>query len=259
MPEHCIAIIAAMNMEFNYIKKKMAIKKSGWEKGFKTAMHISGDLRIILIKSGMGLEKAYRATRFLLENHDICAVINIGIAGALKPGLNIGDLVLGEEIGEEINSKDHKIYRSHTRVVEILKKILFKWQNSGIKKKNWYKGNIISVKKLVGKERKCLLYRKFNALVADMEAAAIIKVCENIPFATIKSISDPADESLGMSEDVMTDQGKINLGKLIPMLIFHPLSTVKSFKYMIKSMKSALSSLEFLIKELPAMAEALKE
>ncbi|HLP44376.1 MAG TPA: hypothetical protein VK469_00410 [Candidatus Kapabacteria bacterium] len=251
--------MTAMGMEFNYVKKIMKIKKTGRGKDFKIAQWISGDSRFILIKSGMGLEKARPAIRYLLDNFNINAIINIGIAGALKPGLNIGDLVLGEEILREGNTgeKNYKIYRSHGVMVEIIKKAMCTWEKAGNTKNKWYSGRIISVKKGVGsRERKNALHREFNADAVDMEAAAIIETCDNIPFVTVKSISDLADESLGISEDMMTDQGKINAGKLLHMFIFHPFSMIGSLKRMMKNTKLALSSLEFLKRELPAMAEA---
>ena len=115
--------------------------------------------------------------------------------------------------------------------------------------------NYFCKKRIGSRERKNALHREFNADAVDMEAAAILETCNNIPFVTVKSISDLADESLGFSEDMMTDQGKINAGKIIHMFICHPFSMIAGLKRMMKNMKSALSSLEFLIRELPAMAE----
>ena len=77
--------MTAMGMEFNYVKKVMKIKKTGREKGFKMAQWISGDSRFILMKSGIGLEESKSATRYLLDNFNIKAIINIGFAGALNP------------------------------------------------------------------------------------------------------------------------------------------------------------------------------
>ncbi len=255
---HYIGIVTAMGMEFNSVKKILQIKQTKRKKGYKVAFGAYDDMRVLLIKSGMGLEKARLATKFLLDNFNITAIVNVGIAGAIKSDLKVGDLVLATDVMSEIEPDSVEfvqLHKSSGRNLEMIKIL------SGIEERKCYIGTILSVRKGVGsKERKEQILRKFNAWAVDMEAASVYKECSSrgIPFLTIKSISDLADESTAISEDVMTDQGKMNAGKILRMFICHPFSTIGSFNRMMKNMRLALSSLEFLIRELPAMAETLR-
>lgn len=239
-----IGIVTAMGMEFNLVKKILKIKKLKREKGYKVAVGSFGNMQVVVIKSGMGHKKARLATKYLLENFNIIAVVNAGIAGAIEPNLKIGDLVLGTEVMsefEEGNREFTQFYKSGVCILELIKML------SGIKKEDCHIGKILSVRKGVGsKERKEQVFRKFNAWAVDMEAASVYKECSSskIPFITIKSISDLADESIGFSEDVMADDGKLKPGKMLKTIISRPISSITGMIRMMKNMNFALSRLK---------------
>ena len=51
-----------------------------------------GNSRVVIAISGMGKIKAFDATKVLLEQYEPSEVINLGIAGALRPGFKIGSI-----------------------------------------------------------------------------------------------------------------------------------------------------------------------
>ena len=48
----------------------------------------------LLVRTGMGKERAESATQFVLQRYPVTAMISLGFAGALSPELTIGDVVV---------------------------------------------------------------------------------------------------------------------------------------------------------------------
>ncbi|MFF2908774.1 5'-methylthioadenosine/adenosylhomocysteine nucleosidase [Paenibacillus sp. NPDC057934] len=93
-----IAIIGAMEEEVALIKshleniQQLVVAKSNF---------FTGQLKgtdVVLVQSGIGKANAAMTTAILLERFQVELIINIGAAGALDPGLQIGDVVIAEEI-----------------------------------------------------------------------------------------------------------------------------------------------------------------
>ncbi|MFF2017558.1 5'-methylthioadenosine/adenosylhomocysteine nucleosidase [Paenibacillus sp. NPDC058177] len=93
-----IAIIGAMEEEVALIKshlediQQLVVAKSNFFTG-----RLKGK-DIVLVQSGIGKANAAMTTTILLERFQVELIINIGAAGALDPGLQIGDVVIAEEI-----------------------------------------------------------------------------------------------------------------------------------------------------------------
>lgn len=93
-----IGIIAAMDEEIQFLKKKVKNKK---EITIANTLFIKGELEeqsIVLMKSGIGKVNASMATTILHEQFSPRKIINTGSAGGLSEKLNVGDIVISTEV-----------------------------------------------------------------------------------------------------------------------------------------------------------------
>ncbi len=101
-----IAILGAVSEEIAGIKKAMHIfnrtrldKTEIW-KGMWRGKNI------ILVRTGVGRQKAKQATYQIIENFHPEAIISIGYAGALTAELKVGDLFIADYI---LNEQDNSV------------------------------------------------------------------------------------------------------------------------------------------------------
>lgn len=191
-----------MNEEMQEIKKIMLETE---EQKIYELTFIKGKINnkeVILVEAGIGKVNSARVTQILIDNFEIEAIINVGVAGCANDKLNIGDIVIGKKIvqhdfditafghpkgfisniGQYVES-DNELLNKMERTIEKMKDESFKIKIGVIAS-----GDIFCTESKM-KEK---IRAKFNADVIEMEGAAIAQVCklDNIPFIIIRSISD---------------------------------------------------------------------
>lgn len=196
-----IAIIAAMDQELAAIKEKFNKIE---ENSLKDLPYYTGELNgkeYLLIKSGIGKVNAARVTQMLIDKFDIEYIINVGTAGSLNDSLEIGDIVIGENLVQHDFDTtafgDEKGYITGTgKIFESDKNLIEKYIKHISANKQEYNtiigtiasGDIFCTEKWM-KEK---IHTKFNADCVEMEGAAIAQICtlNKVPFIVIRSISD---------------------------------------------------------------------
>jgi len=246
---YSIGLITATEFEFRCIARALYIKKLKQKKGFRFATCSPKGTDIVVIKTGVGISNARAATKFLIKNFNTRIIINTGIAGAIKPDLKIGDIIIGKDIiYDDTNGQNYpnKRYDSNNKIIKLIEHAL---TDMG---KTWHSGIIVSTDKpLFSIEKKNNMHMKYNADAVDMEASGIIEVCNDneIPFISIKSISDYADESSGFNENLLKKNGNPKIIELIKLIMFHPFTTISSSIKMLKNIHMALSQLKSITRE----------
>ena len=159
---------------------------------------------------GMGEEAAQNAAT-KLQARGANSLISFGIAGALKPILRSGDLILPESIYTE----------------NLLLPVSLNWRNriqehlpSHLRV---FGGKLATSQKvLTSIVEKRELAQSTGACAVDLESGAVAKVAAdtNIPFIAIRAISDPVEFSppLDLLNTVNPD-GSANLSKILPLLL----------------------------------------
>ena len=92
-----IGIIGAMDEEVSRLKEKMHVKKVEKKAGME---FFDGELagkEVVIVRSGIGKVNAGICTQILVDDFQVEAVINTGVAGSLKNEINIGDIVLSSD------------------------------------------------------------------------------------------------------------------------------------------------------------------
>ena len=197
-----IGIIVAEPEEQEAIEKIMKIEE---RKKIYELTFIEGKIKgknSILVKCGVGKVNAGRTTQLLIDKYKPDYIINTGVAGALNPMLNIGDIVIGTTMVQhdfDITAFGHakgyitgigdKIYSDDTLIRKIEQAIDNQEDRTyKIKKGTIASGDIFCTE--VGMRDK--IYAKFDAECVEMEGAAVAQVCYlcNVPFVVLRSISD---------------------------------------------------------------------
>ena len=215
---HTLGLIFAMEEELSAFKKYIEIDK---EYNIFDLTFIEGhyaNLKLILAKCGVGKVNAARCSQILIDNMQVDALINVGVAGGLTDELSIGSLVVGEKLVQhdfDITAFNHeKGYIPNTGVYINSNDYLLNLSEEVLSKNNikYYKGivasgDIFCTDYMMSKK----INNKFNALCVEMEGAAIAQVCylSKIPFLIIRSISDvPNNENVKDYEEFLEESSK---------------------------------------------------
>lgn len=224
-----IGIIGAMDEEVALLKGQMTKSK---EVRIANCDFTHGELlgkEIVLLKSGIGKVNAAMATTIMHERFKPTHVINTGSAGGFAKELNIGDLVISDEVVHHdvdvtaFNYEYGQVPQMPTRFkADEHLVMLTKEASIGI--------NIRAVEGLIATgdsfmadpDRVQFVREKFPSMIAaEMEAAAIAQVCYQYktPFVVIRALSDIAGKDASVSFDSFLDKAAKNAATLIMKMI----------------------------------------
>jgi adenosylhomocysteine nucleosidase len=170
------------------------------EAAFSLVLHARGGAERLV--TGMGRRNA--SERFQKELNRVAPerVLTCGFAGALKPGLKIGDVLFDEDydagLGEALSAAGAIPAKFHC-----------------------------SLRVAVTAREKAELFRTTGADAVEMESSVIRTLCQQrgIPSATVRVISDTADEDLPLDFNaLMTSEQKISMPRLMGKLLMSPRS-----------------------------------
>lgn len=202
-----IGIIGAMDEEIALYMEGMGQPATTQKAGIT---YYSGEWegqQVVLCKSGVGKVNAAVTTQILIDQFSVDHVIFTGVAGALHPDLNIGDIVvstdclqhdmdvtaLGFEPGQ-IPYTEQWIWKADDKLTEQAVEA-GKALEAGVQVVT---GRILSGDQFVAsREKVAALYEQFGAHCTEMEGAAVAQVCamNHVPFVVVRSMSDKADGS----------------------------------------------------------------
>ena len=199
-----LGIIGAMDQEIQDLLQVMADvqeRQAGYARYYQGTLH---GLRLCLARCGIGkVHAALCAQGMLLANPEIKAVLNIGVAGALRPDLKIGDIVIARSaVQHDVDTTpigDPLGLISGPNLVHIpcdkaLAALLQKAaEEAGLP--TAHAAVATGDQFIVGLDKKDFLSRTFDAAACDMEGGAIAQCCfeMNVPYAAIRAISDTRD------------------------------------------------------------------
>lgn len=194
----CIGIIAAEIKELDAIKEIMINIE---EVDIYNLKFLKGEIdnkQYVIVRSGVGKVNAARTTQMLIDKFNIEYVINVGSAGAINDKLNIGDIVIGEELVQHdfdvtAFGREKGYIPDTGKLFKADKELIEKCENIKIENINIAKGIIASGDVFCNDiDMKFKIREEFNADCVEMEGAAIAQVCylNEIPFIIIRSISD---------------------------------------------------------------------
>lgn len=161
---------------------------------------------VVLCKSGVGKVNAAMTAQILISEFEVTSIIFTGVAGALDPSLQIGEIVVSSHLQQhdvdatalgfalgEIPFFPQSVFHADKRLVDLAVQSSRNVFSGAVKV-----GCIVSGDQFIGSREKAKqLHEHFQALCAEMEGAAVAQVCQQnaVPFVVIRSMSDKADGS----------------------------------------------------------------
>ena len=92
----CIGIIGAMEVEVASLKERMQDVEITHKASMEFYQGTLNGKEVVVVRSGIGKVNAAVCTQILVDDFQVEAVINTGIAGSLKAEINIGDIVVSK-------------------------------------------------------------------------------------------------------------------------------------------------------------------
>lgn len=230
--EKRIAIIGAIKDEIAGIKKEMRITNTlRWPTGNAFAGTWRG-VPIVLVRSGMGCDRARRALAEIAGKYTLERIISIGYAGALDPSLKVGDVVVADQV---VYYETLKSYSLDGELLGTMPEVT--------------RGTLLTVDQVVATPpEKKALREKYSAVAVEMETFALAEETQarNLPFASVRAITDTADQELIDCSHLVEADGEVSKLKAGWHVLTHP-GDLKGMIDLGKHAKTATASLtEFL-------------
>lgn len=206
MDSGIIGIIGAMDSEIARFLDEMELLDSVRIQGITYHRGKLCHVPVVVCKSGVGKVNAAICTQILIDRFQVESVIFTGVAGALHPNLEIGDLVISTECQQHdidasplgfpkgtIPFQETSVFPADAHLIE--------WATSAgeqIKGVKVLTGKVLSGDQFISDvEMVKHLRDQFNGYCVEMEGAAVAHVCHlsKIPYVVIRSMSDRADHS----------------------------------------------------------------
>ncbi|WP_195572902.1 5'-methylthioadenosine/adenosylhomocysteine nucleosidase [Paenibacillus sp. 1001270B_150601_E10] len=205
-----IGIIGAMNEEIQLLLEALTDKAE--IKGAGTTYY-TGTLygkSVVICKSGVGKVNAAVTTQVMIDRFKVEKVLFTGVAGAVDPELQIGDIVissaclqhdmdvtpLGFKPGE-IPYQEQSVFQADQDLVSLAEKVC-EARFPG----RYRTGLVLSGDQFIASREKVReLHETFQGFCTEMEGSAVAQTCalNDIPFVIIRSMSDRADGSAHMN------------------------------------------------------------
>jgi len=181
-PAPVVAVLAPMWTELAPLVRPLGLRRDGSGAGARLHGTV-GPTPVVAAQIGVGPGAAKRATERLLAGCDVAHVLVVGVAGAIAPGLDIGELVVPERV-LELESGD--VYHPHPLGDAPAR------------------GVLATSASLVTDPGRIAALAREGVQAIDMETAAVAAACERAgrPWSVLRAISDRAGDR-GVGPEVL--------------------------------------------------------
>lgn len=220
-----ICILGALREEINGIRRAMSVEEQFKAGRADVWMGNWAGVRIALVRTGVGKDCALNALEEVLNRVNPSIILSIGYAGGLDPKLKVGDIVVADRVLEDTQSNRGIGY---TIGSDLLSHVEALPPPDGV---TLHRGPLVTVDEPVtDPESKRALGTRHGAIAVDMETSVLIARAtgEQIPFLSIRAISDTADQSLVDVSSFIGDDGEVSKLKAGWYVATHP-QTIKHF------------------------------
>ncbi|OBZ14566.1 5'-methylthioadenosine/S-adenosylhomocysteine nucleosidase [Bacillus sp. FJAT-27264] len=200
-----IGIIGAMDEEIELMLKEIKDSKTVVKAGISYHVGTIFDKSVVLCRSGIGKVNAAVTTQILHDSFGVSKVLFTGVAGAVHPDLNIGDIVISSECMQHdmdvtplgyqkgiIPDQEVSSFPADAGLIALAEKSCREL------KCHYEIGKVLSGDQFIAsREVVASLRQEMDGACVEMEGAAVAQVCfmNNTPFVVIRSMSDRADGS----------------------------------------------------------------
>jgi adenosylhomocysteine nucleosidase len=205
-----LGLIGAMDEEIELLIQQMENQNEAEHAGIRYREGLMFGKEVVVCRSGVGKVNAAVCTQLLIDRFGVDAVIFTGVAGALDPELNIGDIVVSTEsmqhdmdvtaLGFErgvIPYAPASVFAADADLLERAYASSAKLFEGKVKRGRVLSGDQFIASRDVVRQ----LHEELHGACTEMEGAAVAQVCamNGVPHVIIRSMSDKADGSAHMN------------------------------------------------------------
>jgi adenosylhomocysteine nucleosidase len=190
-----VGIFTATSWEHAAVRRILSDDRRHDHEGARCLLGRRGRHDIVLVRTGVGLEKAAAAGRVVLREHRVDLAVSAGLAGALTPA-RIGDVLIGTDVRIET---DDRSAQDHARRACAGGFVLGAQQAAAHANLPAHTGSFVTTPRILWHAAdKRALSERTGAIGVDMESAALAGMAagQAVPFTIIRHVSDLRDESL---------------------------------------------------------------
>ncbi|HEB2141027.1 TPA: 5'-methylthioadenosine/adenosylhomocysteine nucleosidase [Staphylococcus aureus] len=227
-----IGIIGAMEEEVKILKNKLTQLSEISVAHVKFYTGILKDREVVITQSGIGKVNAAISTTLLINKFKPDIIINTGSAGALDESLNVGDVLISDDVkyhdadatafGYEYGQIPQMpvAFQSSKPLIEKVSQVVQQQQQQQLTAKV---GLIVSGDSFIGSvEQRQKIKKAFpNAMAVEMEATAIAQTCYqfNVPFVVVRAVSDLANGEAEMSFEAFLEKAAVSSSQTVEALV----------------------------------------
>ncbi|RNH05347.1 5'-methylthioadenosine/S-adenosylhomocysteine nucleosidase [Staphylococcus aureus] len=224
-----IGIIGAMEEEVTILKNKLTQLSEISVAHVKFYTGILKDREVVITQSGIGKVNAAISTTLLINKFKPDVFINTGSAGALDESLNVGDVLISDDVkyhdadatafGYEYGQIPQMpvAFQSSKPLIEKVSQVVQQQQLTA------KVGLIVSGDSFIGSvEQRQKIKKAFpNAMAVEMEATAIAQTCYqfNVPFVVVRAVSDLANGEAEMSFEAFLEKAAVSSSQTVEALV----------------------------------------
>lgn len=205
--DRVLGIITAFEAEAALVRRRLHLRhQEATVAGRLWRGHLHGQ-EVVLLRGGMGPERAARAAVWLVQYYALQGVLSVGFAGGLQTSLATGDAVLPRRIlavpagTETIPTREEAGLKpdaglAHLAAVAATQAAL-----------TTHQGTLLSITELVSHAAaKKRLGRRTGALAVDMESYSVGRVAaeHSLPYMVLRTIFDTCDEDVPFQAGLFT-------------------------------------------------------
>ena len=225
-----IGLIGAMAEEIQRIDERMEDTSASVIAGIRFLEGRFCGKKVVLCKSGVGKVNAAACTQILIDRFGIDAVIFTGVAGALDPTLNIGDIVISSDCQQHdmdasplgfargiIPFADRSVFPADERLVKLAAEA-----GESAAEGRVLIGRVLSGDQFIAdRELVRKLHSEMGGACIEMEGSAVAQVCamNGLPYVVIRSMSDKADGSAHVNFAEFTVQAADRSFRIVEQMI----------------------------------------
>ncbi|MDR6227441.1 5'-methylthioadenosine/adenosylhomocysteine nucleosidase [Desmospora profundinema] len=204
--EKRIGLIGAMEEEIALFLEEMEREQTEEHVGIRYHSGRLAGQSVVVCRSGVGKVNASVCTQVLIDRYGVESVIFTGVAGALDPKLDIGDIVVSTSCQQhdmdvtplglskgEIPFQKVSEFQADPELIRLAEKAASMWTEGRV-----IRGKVLSGDQFIARvDTVRELREQMGGACVEMEGAAVAHVCHlnDIPFVVIRSMSDRADHS----------------------------------------------------------------
>ena len=213
-PGKKVAVVAALEEELGPLGRRIRNSVTRRLDSLQVTEGRLGDFGVVLAATGDGEQAAGAGISRLLAHHEVDALIVVGVAGGLEPGLQAGAVVVA-----------HAVHNGTGPVGEPDER----WLGLALQREGTVEGTVLSSSGIaIDPESKSRLRLELEAegpAVVDLESATYAReaVARNIPYLVLRAVSDTADETLPLDFNrFRAPDGRIDRHRVMRHALLHP-------------------------------------